>query len=68
MYSVQMLAAQAYAKAALLNLLAVSIQDDLPSTAVVCQVSLEDGDSLGSYQIGNLTKDDDFIPFQGGSL
>lgn len=68
MQSIQMLAAQAHCKAALLNLLACTTQDGNYMTAVVCQVSIEDGEGYGSYQIGGLTKDDDFKPFQGGSL
>ena len=68
MTSIRTLAAQCYLKAAMLNLLDASAADGHYMSAIIAEVSLDDGEAVGNYQIGGLDKTDMFNPFMGASL
>lgn len=68
MTSIQVLAAQAHVRAALLNLLIASTHDGSFVTAVCAEIALEDGDAFGSYQIGGIGRNKEFHALTGASL
>ena len=68
MYSVQLIAAQAALRSALLNLLIIAQTDGKYTTAVQASITYEDGDASGCYQIGSFSGDQQFHMLTGGSL